>query len=122
MTQNNFVSDLYSAIDAKDTRKLVSNMTEDSIFRFANIPAVEGKGNITDFLDGFFQSIKSIRHSDLESWNIANVWFATGHVNYTRHDDSTLKVPFGILLKMKADLIKEFLIFVDNSELYSSKL
>jgi len=118
MIQNNFITELYRAIDAKDASKLVSNMTEDSIFRFANIPAVEGKENITAFLAGFFQSIKSIFHSDLEYWNAVDVWFVTGYVNYTRFDDSVLKVPFAVLLKMKADLIREFLIFVDNSELY----
>ncbi len=76
-------------------------MTEDSIFRFANMPAVEGKGNITAFLDGFFQSIKSIRHSDLEYWNTADVWFVTGRVNYTRFDDSVLKVPFAVIIKVE---------------------
>lgn len=118
MNQNNFVPELYNAIDAKDTSRVVSNLIGDSIFRFANLPGVEGKENITSFLDGFFQSIKSIRHTELEYWNTDNVWFVTGNVNYTRYDDSVLKVPFGVLLKMKTDLIREFLIFVDNSELY----
>lgn len=120
MNQNKFIPDLYNAIDAKNTAKLVGNMTGDSIFRFANLPAVEGKENIAAFLDGFFQSIKAIRHSNLEYWNTAGVWFVTGNVNYTRHNDSVLKVPFGVLLRMKNDLIREWLIFVDNSELYSS--
>jgi ketosteroid isomerase-like protein len=118
MNQNNFVQELYNAIDAKDTSRVVSNMTGDSIFRFANLPGVVGKENIAAFLEGFYQSIKSIRHTDLEYWNTDNVWFVTGNVNYTRHDYSALKVPFGVLLKMKTDSIKEFLIFVDNSELY----
>ena len=118
MTQNNFIQNLYLAIDGMDTAKLVSQMTGDSSFRFANMPAVEGKPNITAFLDGFFQSIKGLAHSGLEFWNTADVWFVSGYVNYTRHDDSTLKVPFSVLLKMKSDLIKEFMVFVDNSELY----
>jgi ketosteroid isomerase-like protein len=118
MNQNNLIPVIYRAIDAKDTAALVSFMTEDAIFRFANIPAVEGKDNISAFLAGFFQSIKAIRHSELEYWNVADVWFVTGNVNYTRLDELILKVPFGVLLKMKNDLIKEFLIFVDNSELY----
>jgi ketosteroid isomerase-like protein len=118
MTQDNFIIEIYRAIDAKDTARLVSHMTEDSLFRFANIPPVEGKDNISAFLGGFFQSIKAIRHSELEYWNVADVWFVTGKVNYTRLDELTLKVPFGVLLKMKNELIKEFLIFVDNSELY----
>ena len=44
--------------------------------------------------------------------------FATGRVTYTRHDDSTLQVPFSVILKMQGDLIDEYLIFVDTSELY----
>ena len=118
MIQNNFIPELYRSIDSMDSAKLVRQMTGDSSFRFANMPAVEGKSNITAFLDGFFQSIKGIAHTGLEFWNTADVWFVTGYVTYTRHDNSILKVPFSVLLKMKSELIKEFLIFVDNSELY----
>ena len=109
---------MYRAIDAKNGVKMVSFMTEDSIFRFANMPPVQGKQNIINFLDGFFQSIKSIHHTGIECWNSGNAWFVEGNVAYTRHNDSVLKVPFGVLLKMDADLIKDFLIYVDASELY----
>jgi ketosteroid isomerase-like protein len=118
MAQGDFINKMYQAIDRKDTSGLMGFMTEDSIFRFANIPAVEGKDNIASFLDAFFAGIKSIRHSGIEYWNSGNAWFITGNVSYTRPDDFTLTVPFGVLLKMKGDLIKEYLVFVDNSSLY----
>jgi len=118
MTNNHFILEMYTAIDAKDSIGMCNFLTEDATFRFANLPGVVGKPNILAFLDGFFQSIKAIRHTEKEYWNSDNVWFLTGNVNYTRLNESTLKVPFGVLLKMKADLIHEFLIFVDNSELY----
>lgn len=118
MSQNNFIPEVYRAIDAQDSAKLVSYMTEDAIFKFANVPAVEGKQVIEAFLTGFFQSIKAINHTELEYWNAPDVWFVTGNVNYTRHNNTILRVPFAVLLRMRSGLIAGFHIFVDNSELY----
>lgn len=118
MNKENFVKELYQAIDSMNTQKLVSSMTQNGTFRFANMPGVVGSENITAFLNGFFQSIKSIRHSELESWFVDKVVFVTGNVTYTRPDDFSLTVPFSVLLKMDGELIHEWLIFVDNSPLY----
>jgi ketosteroid isomerase-like protein len=118
MSTDNFVKDMYGIVDAKDGAALAAIMTEDGIFRFANIPAVQGKEAITGFLDNFFQSIKGIAHDQLEDWKVDSTRFATGRVTYTRHDDSALAVPFSVILKMQGDLIAEYLIFVDASELY----
>jgi hypothetical protein len=118
MNQNTFVKELYSVVDAQDIGRLSSYLAEDSKFQFANIPAVIGKNNISQFLVGFYQSIKSISHSDLETWWKDDVCFVTGKVTYVRPDDFTLGVPFGVLLKFKGDLVSEWLIFVDNSELF----
>jgi ketosteroid isomerase-like protein len=119
MTQENFILQMYKAIDAKSGVGMCEFVTEDATFKFANMPAVEGKNNIIAFLDGFFQSIKAIKHTGIEYWNSGNAWFLTGTVNYTRHNDTVLSVPFGVLLKMREELIKDYLIFVDASELYS---
>jgi len=118
MTQNHFILDMYKAVDAQSSIGMCDFVTEDATFRFANMPAIEGKSNIVSFLDGFFSSIKAIRHTDIEYWNSGNSWFVTGTVTYTRHSDTSLKVPFSVLLKMRENLIKDYLIFVDASELY----
>ena len=118
MSNDNYIKDMYGIVDAKDSAALAALMTEDGIFRFANMPPVEGKEAITVFLDGFFQSIKDISHSQIEDWIVDSTRFAAGTVTYTRHDDSTLAVPFSVILKMQGDLIAEYLIFVDTSELY----
>ncbi|NTV83128.1 MAG: nuclear transport factor 2 family protein [Bacteroidales bacterium] len=120
MTQNHFILDMYRAIDAKSSVGMCNFLTEDASFRFANMPAVEGKDNIITFLDGFFSSIKAIQHTDIEYWNSGNAWTVSGNVTYTRHNDSRLRVPFAVILKMNGDLVREFLIFGDMSELYSS--
>ena len=118
MSTDNYIKDMYKVVDAMDGAGLAAMMTENGLFRFANIPAVEGRDNITGFLDNFFQSIKGIAHDQIEDWKVEDTRFATGRVTYTRHDDSTLQVPFSVILKMQDDLINEYLIFVDTSELY----
>jgi len=109
---------MYKAIDAKSGAGMCEFVTEDATFKFANLPAVEGKNNILAFLDGFFQSIKAIRHTNIQYRNSGNEWFANGTVTYTRHNDTTLAVPFAVLLNMRENLIKDYLIYVDASELY----
>jgi hypothetical protein len=112
------VSAAYQSIDSADAAKFASFITPDGIFRFANIPAVKGNKAISDFVAGFFKSLKGISHSNLESWSVDNVIFINGIVKYTRHNNTTLQVPFSCTWKMKDGLIDEYLIFIDNSELY----
>jgi ketosteroid isomerase-like protein len=118
MSTDNYIKDMYKVVDAMDGAGLANMMTENGAFRFANIPAVTGRTAISEFLDNFFQSIKGIAHDQLEDWKVEDTRFATGRVTYTRHDDSTLQVPFSVILKMQGKLINEYLIFVDTSELY----
>ncbi len=119
MIKNHYIPEMYKMVDAMDTPGFVNLFTDDGIFRWANMAPVIGKSDITAFLTGFFQSIKAISHTDLEYWEVPGVRFATGYVNYTRHDDSLLRVPFSVILKFEGVLINEFLIFVDTSELYT---
>ncbi len=118
MSKDNFVKDMFGIVDAKNGAALAAMMTEKGVFRFANIPGVVGREAITGFLDGFYKSIQDIAHSEIEDWKVDNTRFATGLVTYTRHDDSSLSVPFSVILKMQGKLINEYMIFVDTSELY----
>ena len=118
MNQDNYIKNMYAVIDAKDGAKLAAMMAENGIFRFANMPPVTGREAIKGFLANFFQSIQDIKHTDLEDWQTGDTRFATGTVAYTRHDGSALSVPFSVILKMQDNLIQEYLIFVDASELY----
>lgn len=118
MKKGDFILKMYEAIDRKDGHGMVGFLTDDATFKFANLPAVQGNLNIENFLDGFFASIKAIKHTDIEFWNSDDAWFVTGNVTYTRHDDTILPVPFGVLLIMKGNLIFDYRIFVDASELY----
>lgn len=119
MTQNHFIIEMYRKVDAMDTEGFVNLFAEDGIFRWANMPPVSGKQNLTSFLNGFFQSIKAISHTDLEYWDLPATRIVTGYVTYTRLNDTTLRVPFSVIIKFRGELINEFLIFIDTSELYN---
>ena len=118
MHHDKYIHDVFTTVDKMHGASLAGMMTPGGLFRFANIPGIQGREAITAFLDNFYQSIKAIKHDQLEDWSVEDTRFATGRVTYTRHDDSTLAVPFSVILRMKENLIDEYLIFVDASELY----
>lgn len=116
--KNNDLMRLFEAIDSFDTDTFVSYLDEDAVLRFGNMPAVTGKENIYQFIDGFFKSIKAIKHDQIEIWEVDNVSIMNGRVTYTRHDGSQLIVPFANIFKMRGDKVKDYLVFVDTSALY----
>ena len=112
------ILNLFNAIDNSDVATFLTFLDNDANFKFANMPVVKGKKEIGEFLEGFFNSIKSLKHKNLEIYELEGIRFINGNVTYTRHDDSTLSVDYSNTFKLKGDKIFDYLIFVDNSELY----
>jgi ketosteroid isomerase-like protein len=109
---------LFQAIDSFDADTFASYLTDDAIFRFGNMPPVTGKDQIKPFLAGFFQSIKAIKHDQVEIWESGDVKLMNGRVTYTRHNDTQLQVFFANTFKTQNGKIREYYIFVDTSKLY----
>mgnify|MGYP006303551967 FL=1 len=118
MEKNDFIH-LFNSIDRMDANEFASYLNEDAWLRFANLPTVQGKENIKDFIDNFFKSIGGIRHDGLEIWQLPDVTFVNGKVTYTRKNGTDLSVYFSNTFKMKDGKLNEYLIHVDNSLLYS---
>lgn len=112
---------LFQGIDAKDHNVFNVFLTEDAQFRFANHPPVVGRENIVNFLEGWFQSIAAIKHSNLVVREGDGFVLTEGTVTYTRHSGSTLAVPFANVFNMVDGKIKDYLIYVDNSTLYTEQ-
>lgn len=120
MTQDvkNRIVELFQAIDNMDTEGFVSYLDDNVVFRFGNANSVAGKTVTGEIVSGFFKSIKEIKHDLVQIWVIDEAIFCHGFVNYMRHDSTTLRVPFANVFSLNGELIKEYLIFVDISELY----
>jgi hypothetical protein len=109
---------LIDSIDSMDVEAFTAFLTEDVCFRFGNAEPVSGKVNVGDAVSGFFESIAALQHNVLATIEQGNVVICHGAVTYTRHDSSTLTVPFANVLKLRGDLIMEYLIYIDISDLY----
>ena len=117
MTQKD-IHDLFAAIDKFDTKVFASYLDDKARFKFANIPVIPGQPTIFEFVAGFFQSIKAIRHKNLEIYELEGIRFVMGNVTYTRLDGSKLSVDFSNTFRLNGNKIKDYLIFIDNSDLF----
>ncbi|HEY9051834.1 MAG TPA: nuclear transport factor 2 family protein [Gammaproteobacteria bacterium] len=121
--QNNlkqWIHDLFSSIDSKNTDTFTSFLTEDVQFRFGNMPVTHGKLAVAEQVDYFFNSLKSLKHTITDFWPVGDAISCHGIVTYTRHDNSALTAPFANILKIRQHDIYEYLIFADVSALYQS--
>ena len=118
MGKENRVARLFQGIDNRDTEAFLAFLSEDVLFRFGNADPVTGKAAVGEAVGGFFGSVNGIRHELSASWEEDGVIICHGTVTYTRHDSTTLSVPFANILGIENKLINKYLIFVDISELY----
>lgn len=119
MDINKWTSDLFASIDAMDASKFASFFAEDCAFTMGNFPATIGKSAVETGVAQFFQSIKSLKHSNIKIYQDGNSIFTRGEVLYTRHNETTLSVEFINHLQMEGDLVKDYRVFIDISMLYS---
>jgi len=120
MNGPDWVRQLFQTIDRQDADAFSTFLSDDAIFRFANAPVVAGKANVQKTVRTFLASIKGIHHDVLEAWEQPGAVTCHGVVTYTRHDASTLTAFFANVFKMDGRLIKEYLIYVDASNLYAT--
>jgi ketosteroid isomerase-like protein len=110
---------LFSAIDAMDPDRFAGFLAPDCAFRFGNLPAVEGRAAVRDFVAGFFGALGGIRHELVEHVEAPGRIAMHGFVTYVRKDGSTLKVPFANVFHLEGGLVRDYLVFIDNSALFA---
>jgi hypothetical protein len=118
MKRGAWVKQLFQSIDDQNAEAFVTFLSDSVIFQFGNAEPVKGKIAVGYAVSGFFGSIKALRHIVTETLEQPGTVICHGTVTYTRHDSSILSVPFANIFKLDANLIKEYLIYVDISELY----
>jgi ketosteroid isomerase-like protein len=109
---------VFAVIDAGDAAGFVAFLTPDAQFRFGNVPAVVGHEAIRAAAAGFFAAIASSRHQLHGTWNGAATAVCEGEVTYTRHDGSTVSMPFANVFELRGEKIAAYRIYIDNSSLF----
>ena len=119
MASVEWITRLFRSIDTNDANTFASFLTPDALFKFSNQEPVIGKEAARQTVAEFLSSIKAIQHAVLDIWEKEGATACHGIVTYTRHDSSQLRVPFANVFKMQGNLIQEYLIYVDASQLYT---
>ena len=114
-----WLSGLFSAIDAKDTKSFLAYLSDDATFRFGSAPAAHGRETIGAAVDGFFQTIDGSRHTLLNTLAEASTMVCEGDVMYRRLDGNSLTLPFANVFELAGDRISEYKIYIDIAPLYA---
>lgn len=119
MINKSTINELFTAIDAMDAVKFASFILEDGSFQFGNWPPVVGRSNIEQTVTGFYTSIKSLKHHLIDVVESGGNLVSRGEVTYTRHNDTSITLPFCNFFKMEAGLVRNYQIYIDVSTLYA---
>lgn len=120
MNNNQWLAELFAAIDRKDTEAFVGFLARDAQFRFGSQPAVSGRAQIAEAVDQFFASIAALSHRMDTIFESENGIAVEGEVTYTRHDRSLVSLPFVNVFGMEGEKIATYRIYIEIGPLYSS--
>jgi ketosteroid isomerase-like protein len=107
------------SIDSMNADNFVQYLTDDCTFRFGNQPDVKGKIATRDYVAGFFKLIGGSEHKLINFWTADNTVVWQGEVLYTRLDGNKVSINFVNIFYMNNELIKDYLIYIDNSPLFA---
>ena len=110
---------LFAAIDAMDVDRFLAFLTTDASFRFGSSPAATGHDAIRAAVGGFFETIGSLSHAISTAFAEDQTLVCEGEVTYTRHDGSTITLPFADVFEYEDDLIADYKIYMDIGPLYA---
>ncbi len=116
---NEWVTDLFEAVDRMDTEKFVTYIDRDGRFTFGNASAVVGTDSIGKAVSEFFGTIGGVHHEILNVWNASSSVITELRVTYTRKDGNEVTVPCVNVFGMKGDKITDYKIFIDISPVYA---
>jgi limonene-1,2-epoxide hydrolase len=118
-----WVVDLFRAIDSMDVPTFARAFAEDGSFRFGNTEPVVGREQVEQSVSGFFSMIGGLSHEITGIWSGSSdggeVTSVEAEVTYTRQDGTrTAALPVTSTLRMDGDRIKDYRIFMDVSPLF----
>lgn len=113
------VNNLFKAIDVQDVDRFLTFIDADATFRFGSAPAVAGHVAIAAAVNGFFDTIASLRHEIKNTVSSGSLLVCEGDVTYTRLDGSDVTLPFVNIFEIDDELIVDYRIYVDVGPLYA---
>jgi SnoaL-like domain len=113
------VKEIFASIDAMSADAFVAHLTEDVSFRFGNAPAVHGRAEVADAVNGFWASIGGLTHHILKTWDADDTTICQIDVEYKRLDGGVVVTPNCDILVFEGDLVKDWQIYIDVAPVYA---
>jgi len=111
--------ELFACVDAKDTRRFLTYLHPDAMFRYGSTPPAIGHAAIGSAVGGFFDSIRSSTHRLGRSWQEHSSAICQGEVTYVRQDGAEVTLPFCNVLSVSGDKVARYEIYIDPTPLIS---
>ena len=111
---------LFASIDAMDTERFLSFIQKDGTFRFGSSPPVTGRDGIRAAVESFFATFAALQHEVERLIVQDNMVACEGTVTYTRHDGSTIALPFANIFGIEDGLISTYHVYIDIGPLYTA--
>ena len=109
---------LFASIDAMDTEGFLAFIREDATFRFGSSPAATGREEIRAAVEAFFASFAALRHDLQQVIADGDAVACEGEVTYTRHDGSTITLPFANVFTVDGERISRYRVYIDIGPLF----
>ncbi len=110
---------LFASIDAMDTESFLSFISEDGVFRFGSSPPATGHAAIRAAVENFFASFAALKHDLQRMITDGNTVVCEGEVTYTKHDGSTVTLPFANIFEVDDGLISQYRVYIDIGPLFA---
>ena len=111
---------LFVSIDSMDTEGFLDFIAGDAEFRFGSAPPVQGRAGIRSAVEGFFSSIAALSHDLKRIVAQDDTVVCEGEVTYTRHDGSSITLPFCNVFETDGGAITLYRIYIDVAPLYAN--
>ena len=112
-----FLHQLYQQVDAKNVSYLAEVLNQDILFRIGDNPALTDKKAVLEGNEKFFNSIHSMKHRLVATWQDGDQIGCHGQVDYVRLDGTEHSAKFSTALTIENNKIKDYFVFADLSQL-----
>jgi ketosteroid isomerase-like protein len=110
---------LFASIDSMDTERFLGFLSKNATFRFGSAEPVTGRDAIAAAVNAFFASVAALRHDLSGVIGDGDTAACEGIVTYTRHDGSTVSLPFVNIFEFQQDLISAYRVYIDIGPLFA---
>ena len=119
MNVDEFVRDYWQSIDTLDMDRFLGYFAPDCTMGFGSYPLVQGLDGVRGMIAPVFAGVAGMRHQRLGLWVTDDATLARGEVTYTRHDQSTVTIPFMTYFVFAGERIRATHVYIDIAPLFA---